>query len=87
MTEELWCELGYVASIHLEKFPIADPAHSKDEERVIAVQIDGKTRDTFTVPQDADDKAIEEMAVSREMVKNGLTARLFLVSLSRKEKL
>ena len=42
MTEELWCELGYVASIHLEKFPIADPAHSKDEERVIAVQIDGK---------------------------------------------
>ncbi|MEK7134671.1 MAG: class I tRNA ligase family protein, partial [Patescibacteria group bacterium] len=75
MTEELWCELGYVASIHLEKFPIADPAHSKDEERVIAVQIDGKTRDTFTVPQDADDKAIEEMAVSREMVKKWLNGK------------
>ncbi len=75
IAEELWHTMGHTTSIHLEAFPIADSALMKDEEKVIAVQIDGKTRDTFHVPSGADDETVKKEALSRLVVKKWVGER------------
>jgi leucyl-tRNA synthetase len=53
LTEEIWAELGYTTSIHLEQFPVADISLATDTEIKIGVQINGKMRGTIVVAPDA----------------------------------
>jgi len=55
ITEELWERIGGPYSIHLQRWPEADPDLARDEEVEIAVQVNGKVRDRLTVPADADE--------------------------------
>lgn len=48
MTEELWRELGHSNSIHLETWPQYDESKLVSDSVVIAVQVNGKVRATFT---------------------------------------
>lgn len=57
LTEELWQEIGNSDSIHTTKWPKFDTSAIANGETVIAVQVNGKLRGTFTI---ADPKASQE---------------------------
>jgi len=68
LTEEIWHNLGYTTSLHLEAFPLADPLLAKDNLINIGVQINGKLRGTITIPPDAtEDTALAAAAADRQL--------------------
>ena len=52
MGEELWEQLGATDSVFHSQWPKYEEAHLKDDEVEIAVQINGKTKGTVTIPAD-----------------------------------
>ncbi len=59
ISEELWRELGETDSVFHAVWPKADKHAMADDEKEIAVQINGKTKAVITVPADIDkDSAI-----------------------------
>ncbi|MBD5105886.1 MAG: class I tRNA ligase family protein, partial [Lachnospiraceae bacterium] len=59
ISEELWHELGETGSVFHAVWPKADEKAMVDDEKEIAVQINGKTKVVITVPADIDkDSAI-----------------------------
>ncbi len=52
ITEELWQALGFSGSVFHQSWPIADQAAMVDDEKKIAVQINGKTKTVITVAAD-----------------------------------
>lgn len=53
LTEEIWHNLGYAHSIHLEDYPQYDETLATDNEVTIGVQINGKMRGSITIAPDA----------------------------------
>jgi leucyl-tRNA synthetase len=62
ITEELWASLGNDGSIHASPWPVYDPALAIDSEVTIMVQINGKTRGSFTAPTDTSKEELEKLA-------------------------
>ena len=58
IAEELWEVLGGTDSVFKEKWPEYDNEAMKDEEKEIAVQVNGKTRVTIRISVDADKEAV-----------------------------
>ena len=69
ITEELWEMLEHTGSIHLEEWPTYDKKKIRDETFVIAVQINGKVRDTFEISADLDEEQVKVRATSLESVR------------------
>jgi leucyl-tRNA synthetase len=84
LAEELWYELhgdarGLVA---LAPWPVADPVLLIDDSVTIAVQVNGKLRDTINVAKDMDKTTLETTALGLEKVQralDGLTLRKVVV--------
>jgi leucyl-tRNA synthetase len=68
LAEEAWTALGREGLIADAEWPVADPALLVEEEVTIAVQVNGKLRDTITAPKGAAKEALEEMALASEKV-------------------
>jgi leucyl-tRNA synthetase len=49
-------------------WPEADPALIVDDEVTIAIQVNGKLRDTLTAPKGAAKEALEELALGSDKV-------------------
>ena len=61
ISEELWSELGHTDSVFASGWPAYDEKAMEDDEIEIAVQINGKTKTTVTLPKDcAKDDAIAQ---------------------------
>ncbi|MEA3245212.1 MAG: leucine--tRNA ligase [Gemmatimonadota bacterium] len=56
--EELWEELGHATSVFDSGWPAFDPALAAGETMTIAVQVNGKTRGSVTVPTDAGESEV-----------------------------
>lgn len=54
MSEELWSELGHTESVFAAGWPTFDQKAMEDDEVEIAVQMNGKTKTTVTLPKDCD---------------------------------
>jgi leucyl-tRNA synthetase len=67
MTEELWQLRGKDDSVHSQRWPNYDEAALVQDEVVIPVQLNGKLRDTITIPTNASEN--QAMALARESVK------------------
>ena len=82
VAEELWHDSGHDSSIHTEQWPMFDGNLLQDDEVVIAIQIDGKTRDEIRVPNNASkqetEKAAREKVASR--IEGKTIARTIVVS-------
>lgn len=52
ITEELWAQIGEEYSIHQQSWPQFDEKFLEQEELFIAVQINGKVRDTLLIQKD-----------------------------------
>jgi leucyl-tRNA synthetase len=64
IAEELWEIQGFGGLACQQAWPTYDEAKTADEEKTIAVQINGKLRGTVTVPADSPDEAVKEAALA-----------------------
>jgi len=68
LSEEIWSEFGGEFSIHEKAFPKYDEKLTKSENLTIAVQVNGKLRDTIDMALDVSREAIETAALSLEKI-------------------
>jgi len=64
--EEMWEKMGYPYSIFNQKWPEYDPMALVRDTVEMAVQINGQVKYKIQVPQDADNKTVEEAALNDE---------------------
>ncbi len=68
LAEEAWAALGREGLIADADWPKVDPALLVEEQVTIAVQVNGKLRDTLTAPKGAPREALEEMALASDKI-------------------
>ena len=68
LAEEAWAELGESGLIADAAWPGHDPALLVDDEVTLAVQVNGKLRDTIHVPRGLDRAAVEALALASDKI-------------------
>jgi len=68
LAEQAWLTLGRTGLIADAAWPEADPALLVEDEVTIAVQVNGKLRDTLAVAKGTGREALEQMALASEKV-------------------
>ncbi len=84
--EEMWQKLGHHNTIAYEKWPTFDENKLVKKEMTLAVQVNGKLRDTITVSVDASEEEIKEKALASANVQKhlaNLTIRKIMVIKNR----
>lgn len=76
ISEELWGRLGNEYSIHQQTWPKYSKSLTEDEEVIIAVQINGKLRDTIKVRNGTTKKEVVKLAKRSERVKKYLIGKI-----------
>ncbi|MDZ7726324.1 MAG: leucine--tRNA ligase [Candidatus Campbellbacteria bacterium] len=69
ITEEMYQNLGYKTSVHSTKWPEFKEEDLSLDELTLAVQVDGKVRDSITVPSEANEEEIKQMARTEKVEK------------------
>ena len=64
ITEELWHELGYNETIHIDHWPKWDDRFIQSSTMTIIVQVNGKLRAKLELPVDADQQTVESEALA-----------------------
>ncbi len=64
LAEECWAAMGGQGLVSQQPWPDHDPAMLVDDELTIAVQVNGKLRDTLTVAKDIDKAGLESAALA-----------------------
>ena len=72
LAEAAWAALGREGLIAEAEWPKADAALLIEEEVTIAVQVNGKLRDTLTAPKGATRESLEAMALASEKIERAL---------------
>ncbi len=75
LAEELWSIHGGEKTLAYEPWPVFDPALAKDDEITIAVQINGKTRGTLSVPADITKEDFFALAKADESIAKHLDGK------------
>ena len=73
--EEMYEILGHKGTIAFESWPTFDENKLKEAKIKMAVQVNGKLRDTIEVNKDEDDEKVKEIALSSENVKRNLEGK------------
>ena len=82
LAEECWALLGGTTMIADAPWPSFDPALLADDRVTLAVQVNGKLRDTLSAPRGLDRAAAEALALSSDRVRrqlNGAEPRKVIV--------
>ena len=66
--EEVWQQLGGAGSVYRAPWPAYDPQQTAEEKVNVMIQVNGKRRDELLVAKDADNAALERLALSSERV-------------------
>ncbi len=80
--DEMWSGLGYEEFTLNESWPAAIEALAAEDEVTVAVQVNGKLRDTITLPAGLGNEELEQHALASEKVKahlDGKTVRKVIV--------
>jgi leucyl-tRNA synthetase len=72
LAEEAWVRLGGVGLVADAPWPTSDPALMVDDQVTLAVQVNGKLRDTLSAPRGLDRAAAEALALTSEKVQRQL---------------
>ena len=72
LAEEAWATLGGEGLVADAAWPEADPALLVEDQATIAVQVNGKLRDTLNLARGIDRAAAEAAALSSEKVARAL---------------
>jgi leucyl-tRNA synthetase len=76
LAEEAWSGFGETGLIAAAPWPVADPALLVDDEVTVAVQVQGKLRDTITVARGLDKAALEVLALAAPNVSRSLNGAI-----------
>jgi leucyl-tRNA synthetase len=82
LAEESWAAIGQSGMIAEAPWPSFDPALLVDEQVTLAVQVNGKLRDTLNAPRGLDRAAAEALALASDKVQrqlNGAPPRKVIV--------
>ncbi|HOX60778.1 MAG TPA: leucine--tRNA ligase [Candidatus Magasanikbacteria bacterium] len=72
LAEELWKDLDEKESIFKSGWPKYDPELAKSDEMTIAIQVNGKLRDTLVFASDATEEEIKSAALASEKIQKWL---------------
>ena len=72
MAQELWSRLGGTTYLDFENWPRYDQSLVAESAVTIVFQVNGKVRDTASVPQGTSEAAAKEMALASEKVRAAL---------------
>ena len=75
LAEEAWARLGGAGLVADATWPVVDAALLVDDDVTIAIQVNGKLRDTLTAPKGAPREALAELALGSEKVLRLLEGR------------
>ncbi len=75
IAEELWSMLGHSTPLTQEPWPTFDPHLIREDEMTIAVQINGKTRDSFSLPTESVEKDIIEHAQQQPSIRKWINGK------------
>jgi leucyl-tRNA synthetase len=75
VAEEAWATLGKAGLIADAPWPEADPALLIEDEVTIAVQVNGKLRDTLTAAKGLPREEVEALALASEKVARQLEGK------------
>ncbi|MGE4130332.1 MAG: leucine--tRNA ligase [Bdellovibrionales bacterium] len=75
LAEELWSRLGGTGLVALAKWPQFDAQLVVDQEVVIGVQVNGKTRGDIKIAVDATEESAVQTALGIQAVKNALAGK------------
>ncbi len=70
LAEEMWQKAGYSESVFRSEWPNFDPDAVIGDLIEIAVQINGKLRDTIKIPADSDQESVEKIAFESEKIQS-----------------
>jgi len=73
--EEMWKMLAHVGGLATAKWPSFDPEVAKADQVEVPVQINGKVRARVTVPADASDDRLRELALANTVVQSHTTGK------------
>ena len=75
VTEEIWSKLGHESTIAYEPWPTYDEEKTKETEKQIAVQVNGKVRGDITITEESTEDEIKELALNNENVKKHIEGK------------
>lgn len=75
LAEEAWAAMGHEGLIADAAWPEVDPALLVDDEVTIAVQVNGKLRDTLVMPKGAPKDVIEAAALAADKIVRSLEGK------------
>jgi len=75
ISEELWEKTGHQGLLANTPWPTFDPAWAMEEKVTIVVQINGKLRDKFQVPRDAEEGKVKEEALNLAKIQKYLQGK------------
>jgi leucyl-tRNA synthetase len=75
LAEEAWSARGLPGLVCDADWPVADPALVVDDRVTIAVQINGKLKDSFETEKGRDREALEQHALAREKIIRALDGK------------
>jgi leucyl-tRNA synthetase len=91
IAEEMWELLGFAAKTGKMAmqmpWPVYDEAKTRDAEKEMAVQVNGKLRATVIVPADADDETVIAAACAEEKIKRQMEGMQLVKTIVVKNKL
>ena len=82
LTEEAWAHMGQSGLLAHARWPVADPALLVDDSVTIAIQVNGKLRDTLEMAKDMDKAALEAAVLASgrvQQILDGATPRRVIV--------
>lgn len=77
ISDELWHILKEKKSIHTSNWPIYDLSLDIEENVTIVLQINGKTRGSFSAKKDEDDQSITSKAVNNSITQKWLSGKSY----------
>ena len=75
LTEELWHRYGHTTSVHASAWPTYDPALLAEEKVTMVIQLNGKVRETVTVPASIAAEEMRALALASDKVRALLDGR------------
>ncbi len=75
MCEEIWSQLGNEKSIALESWPEYDEKLTIENEITLAVQVNGKLRDTITMAADISEDDAKQLVMASEKIQKWLEGK------------
>lgn len=75
LTEELWSQMGYETTIHIDTWPKWDNSYLVQDEVTVVVQVNGKLRAKLTVAKNSNDDDVKMQALQEDNVQKYLEGK------------